>query len=621
MAPPLVQLSKITLTFGGKPLLDGADLSMAEGERVCLVGRNGSGKSTLLKIAAGLVEADAGTRFVQPGLRIGVLAQEPDFSAFETVLAFASALLPPEEGDHAARALLDAVGLRGDENPRHLSGGEARRAALAQVLAPDPDILLLDEPTNHLDLPAIEWLEGELQARRCAMVLISHDRRFLERLSRATVWLERGSTRRLERGFGAFEAWRDSVLAEEETMLHKMGRKIVEEEHWLRYGVTARRKRNERRLANLHHLRAQLAGYTRKAGKVELAASEAEKGGKLVLEAKGLTKSFGAQPVVQDFSLRVVHGDRIGLVGPNGAGKTTLVSLLTGFLAPDAGQVRFGTELAIARLEQNRDSLEPETTLKDALTGGGTDTLLINGQPRNVMGYLKDFLFPPERAHSPLKFLSGGERARLLLARALVQPSNLLILDEPTNDLDLETLDVLQEMLADYAGTVLLISHDRDFLDRVVSKVIVPEGKGRWQVYAGGYSDMLAQRAEALGDKTALRGSDKGAAVKAGAGSGAASGGGEAPSAGVGAAPKKLTLQQKAQLESIPAALEKLENVVLKLNTKLADPDLYSRERKAFDEANALLAKAQAEIARLEETWLVLAEIAEAERGAKSASA
>ncbi|MFN3482914.1 MAG: ABC-F family ATP-binding cassette domain-containing protein [Rhabdaerophilum calidifontis] len=595
MAPPLLQLSAIRLTFGGRNLLDGADLIVEPGERICLVGRNGSGKSTLLAVAAGLVEPDAGTRFIQPGARIGVLGQEPDMRGFATSLAFAAADLPPGAGDHAARFLLHELGLSGEEDPRALSGGEARRAALARALAPEPDLLLLDEPTNHLDLPAIEWLEAELNRRAAALVLISHDRRFLEKLSRATIWLDRGTTRRIEKGFAAFEAFRDAALAEEEAAQHKLGRRIADEEHWLRYGVTARRKRNERRLARLHALRRQQREHVRVAGKPELRASEAEKGGKLVLEAERIGKRFDHRAIVRDLSLRLFTGDRIGIVGANGAGKTTLVALLTGEMAPDSGNLRLGAGLAVARLEQKRDSLAPDTALADALTGGGTDTLIIDGKPKNVIGYMKDFLFPPEKARTPLRVLSGGERARLMLARALARPSNLLVLDEPTNDLDLETLDMLEEMLAAYSGTVILISHDRDFLDRTVERVLVPEGDGRWTIYAGGYSDMLVQRrAEIPVRKVPARAAD-GARED------------EAPRALAGErVGRKLTLSEKNQLEAIPQSIEKLEVVIGKLKTRLADPDLYSRDRKAFDEAGALLARAEGERARLEERWLEL---------------
>lgn len=593
MAPPLLQLTGVRLTFGGRNLLESADLSVSEGERICLVGRNGSGKSTLLKIAAGLVEPDAGTVFRQPGARIGVLAQEPDFSAYRTTLAFAAADLRPEEGEHSARFLLNELGLTGEEDPARLSGGEARRVALARALAPNPDILLLDEPTNHLDLPAIEWLESEIAARQSALVLISHDRRFMERLSRATVWLDRGVTRRIEQGFAAFEGWRDQILAEEEAAQHKLGRKIADEEHWLRYGVTARRKRNVRRLEGLHTLRREKREHVRVAGKATLEAAELDKGGKLVIEAERLTKSYGERRIVRDFSLRVLRGDRIGIVGPNGSGKTTLISLLTGDLAPDSGTIRFGTGLAFATLEQRRDSLTPDTTLADALTGGGTDTIVINGQPRNVIGYMKDFLFQPEKARTPLKVLSGGERARLMLARALARPSNVLVLDEPTNDLDLETLDVLQEMIGDYAGTVLLISHDRDFLDRVVDCVIVPEGDGRWQVYAGGYSDMLGQRGGDLArGKAPARRAESSASVQ--------------PEPSTARPRRKLTFDQQKQLETLPGAMEKIGTVIGKLQARIADPTLYERDRKAFDDTMALLGKAQGELEKLEERWLEL---------------
>src|SRR6266513_2154120 len=444
MAPPLIQLKDIKLTFGGTPLLSGVELSVSSGERVCLIGRNGSGKSTLLKIAAGLVEPDSGSRFVQPGATIRYLPQEPDVAGFATTLAYVEAGLGPGDDRYQARYVLEQLGLHGDEDPARLSGGEARRAALARVLAPSPDILLLDEPTNHLDLPTIEWLESELARGRGALVLISHDRRFLTNLSRSTAWLDRGQIRQIDRGFGAFEAWRDEVLAEEEREQHKLDRKIVNEEHWLRYGVSGRRKRNVKRLGNLYALREQRRNFR------------------------------GA------------------------AGKTTLVDMLTGAKPPDTGTIRFGTNIEMATLDQHRESLDPKATLAEALTGGRGDHVMVGGKPKHVVGYMKDFLFAQEQMRTPLEVLSGGERGRLMLARALAKPSNLLVLDEPTNDLDLETLDVLEEMLGDYEGTVILISHDRDFLDRVVTSVIVPEGNGRWIEYAGGYTDMLAQRGEDL---------------------------------------------------------------------------------------------------------------------------
>ena len=368
---------------------------------------------------------------------------------------------------------------------------------MARALAPLPDILLLDEPTNHLDLPGIEWLERELAQMRAGIVLISHDRRLLETLSRATVWLDRGVTRTLDQGFSSFEAWRDAFLEQEESEQHKLGRKIAMEEDWLRYGVTARRTRNQRRLAELHALRRQRREHRRAAGSVRLEAAQAEMSGRLVAEAVGIGKSFDGRTIVRNFSTRIMRGDRVGIIGPNGAGKTTLLNMLIGVLPPDTGAVRLGANLAPVVLDQRRESLDPEQTLAEALTGGGGDNVTVAGQSRHVVGYMKDFLFRPEQARTPVGVLSGGERARLILARAFARPSNLLVLDEPTNDLDLETLDLLQERLAEYPGTVLLVSHDRDFLDRVVTSVIASEGGGRWIEYAGGYSDMLAQRGAA----------------------------------------------------------------------------------------------------------------------------
>ncbi|MHB2167343.1 ABC-F family ATP-binding cassette domain-containing protein [Alsobacter sp. R-9] len=597
-APPLLLLQDVRLTFGGTPLITGADLSVSPGERLCLVGRNGSGKSTLLRIAAGLVEPDAGTRFLQPGATVRYLPQEPDIGAASTTLAYVEAGLGPGDDPYRARYLLEELGLTGDENPARLSGGEARRAALARVLAPEPDILLLDEPTNHLDLPAIEWLENEIRGLRSALVLISHDRRFLETLSRATVWLDRGRTRRMEQGFAQFEAWRDEVLAQEELEAHKLDRKIVAEEHWVRYGVTARRKRNVRRMAELASLRQERAGRRRAQGSVRLSVSEGDVSGKLVVEAERIAKRYGDTPVVDDFSIRILRGDRVGLVGPNGAGKTTLVKLLTSQLAPDSGMVRHGANLQMVTLDQSRDSLDPDVGLAETLTGGRGDTIEVAGQRKHVMSYMKDFLFQPEQARTPVGVLSGGERGRLVLAKALAQPSNLLVLDEPTNDLDLETLDLLQETLADYPGTVILVSHDRDFLDRVVTSVIVSEGKGRWQEYAGGYSDMVAQRGEGV--------TAKAAPAATAAREKPASGPAVAPQPAAPAAKRKLSFKEKHALETLPATMEKLAAEIARIDAALADPQLYTRDPARFSALTAAAAKAQADLAAAEEEWLRL---------------
>ncbi len=592
MAPPLMQLRDIDLTFGGTPLLSGVDLTVESGDRVCLVGRNGSGKSTLLKIAAGLIEPDRGTRFLQPGATVRYLPQEPDFSGAASTLAYVYGGLGPGDDPHQPRYLLEQLGLTGDEDPARLSGGEARRAAIARALAPHPDILLLDEPTNHLDLTTIEWLERELKARKSALVLISHDRRLLSNLSRSTVWLDRGQSRRLDRGFAEFEAWRDAVLAEEEREQHKVDRKIVAEEDWLRYGVTARRKRNVRRLGDLQALRQARRDYRAVAGKAAVSASQAEPSGVLVIEADAVAKSYENRNVVNGFSTRIQRGDRIGIVGPNGSGKTTLLNLLTGELAPDSGTVRLGANIQMATLDQQRESLNPNSTVADTLTGGRGDTVTVAGEPRHVIGYLKDFLFAPEQARSPVRVLSGGERGRLLLAQALAKPSNLLVLDEPTNDLDLETLDVLEEMLANYAGTVLLISHDRDFLDRVVNAVIAPEGAGKWVEYAGGYSDMLAQRGTDLARQPAAKSS----LAKEN----------PAPRSERRAARRRLSFHEKHALETLPPKIDTLQANIRKLQEHLADPTLYRRDRKSFDQSSAALAAAQAELAAAEEKWLQL---------------
>jgi len=592
---PLIQLKDIGLTFGGTPLLTNAELSVEAGERVCLIGRNGSGKSTLLKIVAGVIEPDHGTRFVQPGATVRYLPQEPDFAGYATTLAYVEAGLQSGDEDYQARYLIEQLGLTGEENPANLSGGEARRAALARVLAPSPDILLLDEPTNHLDLTTIEWLESELNSRRSALVMISHDRRFLSNLSRATVWLDRGETRRIEKGFSAFEAWRDDVLAEEEREQHKLDRKIVAEEHWLRYGVSGRRKRNVKRLGNLHALRDQRRDYRGATGKATLTATEAEASGKLVVEAKHLVKSFGERQIVNDFSTRIARGDRIGIVGPNGAGKTTLINILTGGELPDSGSVRLGANIEMATLDQHRESLDPKSTLAEALTGGRGDTITVNGKPKHVIGYMKDFLFTQEQARTPLEVLSGGERGRLMLARALAKASNFLVLDEPTNDLDLETLDVLEEMLADYEGTVVFISHDRDFLDRVVTSVIAPEGQGRWIEYAGGYSDMLAQRGSDLKEK-AVKGTSQQLAKESKA----------ANTAVTASARRRLSFNEKHALETLPKTMDKLQSDIAKLQQKLDDPTLYTRDRTAFETTSAALTKAQADLDTAEEKWLEL---------------
>ncbi len=595
MPPPLLSLQDIHLTLGGSsPLLSGAELAVGAGERICLVGRNGSGKSTLLKVAAGLLTTFDGPRFMQPGATVRYLHQEPEFGDAQTVLAYVEAGLGPGDDPYRAHALLEQVGLTGDEHPGQLSGGQSRRAALVRALAPAPDLLLLDEPTNHLDLPAIEWLESELAASRAGIVLISHDRRLLESVSRSIVWLDRGRTRRVDRGFSTFEQWRDEILEQEERDQHKLARQIAREEDWMRYGVTARRKRNVRRVAELAGLRARKRDHVGPTGGVRMAASEGEGSGKLVAVAEDVFKSYplpdgGTLPVIRDFSTRIIRGDRVGIVGPNGAGKSTLLKLLTGIIQPDRGRIKLGTNLSAVTLDQTRDSLNPAATLSETLTGGAGDQVEVAGQKRHVIGYMKDFLFRPEQARTPVGVLSGGERGRLMLAVALARPSNLMILDEPTNDLDLETLDLLQEMLSDYQGTVLLVSHDRDFLDRTVTSTIGFEGEQRWQEYAGGYSDMLAQR----GTPTLVRAEPRKRAPTT-------------SETSKPAAPKKLSFKQTHELQQLPDAIAKLQSDIVRYQRVLTDANLYTRDRKKFDTTTSALSQAETELARSEERWLEL---------------
>ncbi|MFA7416296.1 MAG: ABC-F family ATP-binding cassette domain-containing protein [Rhizobium sp.] len=601
MAPPILKLDDIFLSFGGTPLLNGAGLQVEPGDRICLVGRNGSGKSTLMKIAAGMVEPQSGEVFRHPGATIRYLEQAPDFGSHKTVQAYAEAGLGPGDDPYRVTYLLEHLGLTGQEDPASLSGGEARRAALARVMAPEPDILMLDEPTNHLDLPTIEWLEGELAKSRSALVVISHDRRFLEKVSTATVWLDRGLSRRLNRGFGHFEEWRDKVLEEEEIEQHKLGKEIQREEHWLRYGVTARRKRNMRRLGNLQSLRAEYRGHKGPQGTIQASATEGRESGKLVIEADKITKAYGDRTIVAPFSIRVHRGDCIGLIGPNGAGKTTLLKILTGQLAPDSGTVKLGTNLEIAVLDQKREDLNLEDSLAHYLTDGRGENLLVNGEQKHVTGYMKDFLFQPEQARTPIKNLSGGERARLMLARMMAKPSNLLILDEPTNDLDIETLDLLQEIVAGYSGTVILVSHDRDFLDRTVTSTIAPADPealdGRWIEYAGGYSDMLAQKKGAEDER---RRADK--AEKAKSSDGAAG----KPADGGAKAKGKLSYKQKFALENLPKEMEKTEKEITAREANMADPNLFTKDPQTFNKLAAETEKLRADLTRMEEEWLEL---------------
>ena len=594
MSALLLTLSDIRLTFGGEALFDGAGLNVAERSRIALVGRNGSGKSTLMKIAAGSVEADSGERFIHPGVTVRYLQQEPDASGFATLGDYAAAGLDETGKAHEAETMLRELGLDPALSPLKLSGGELRRAAIAQALAAEPDVLLLDEPTNHLDLPAIAWLEEKLRASPAAIVLISHDRRFLESVTNDTVWIDRGATRATGQGFKTFEAWRDKFLEEEEASLHKLGRKIVAEEHWMRYGVTARRKRNMRRVGELQAMRKTLREARRVQGAAAMTVQSGGASGKRAIVAEHVSKSFGGAAIIDNFSVEIARGDRIGLVGPNGAGKTTLVNLLTGALAPDAGNVQLGTNLEIVSLDQRRDRLKPDMRVADAVNDGTGDWVEINGEKRHVATYLKDFLFGPEQWRQPVNALSGGERGRLALAAALARPANLLVLDEPTNDLDLETLEMLEEQLSAFTGTLLLISHDRAFLDHLVTSVITtdPEKPGHWIRYAGGYDDMVSQRGSAPGlENVAPKPKSKPTATA------------EKPKP---AAKTKLSYKEQYALDNLPDEIDKLMREAAALQVKLDDPSLFTRDPALFDKTAKALASTQESLAAKEEEWLAL---------------
>lgn len=593
-------------------MFDQLSLVVQQGDRVALVGRNGSGKSTLLKVMAGLVEADRGERTVPPGTAVGYMEQDPDMAGFATLGEYAASGLDPAE---AYRVDMVAEGLKFDPNRpvSTASGGERRRAALAKLMAEAPDLMLLDEPTNHLDIEAITWLERELRETRKAYVLISHDRAFLRALTRATLWIDRGAVRRQEEGFDGFEAWRDRVWEEEDQARHKLDRKIKAEARWAVEGISARRKRNQGRVRALQDLRAERAAQIRRQGTAAMELQSGTKSGRKVIEAQSITKAYGSRTILRDFSIRILRGDRVGFVGPNGVGKTTLLKMLMGQEAPDSGTVVHGTNLLPAIFDQSRAQLDPEMSLWDSLTGdpdmrvsGKADQVLVRGQPRHVVAYLKDFLFDERQARAPVKSLSGGEKARLLLAKLMARESNLLVLDEPTNDLDIETLDLLQELLDDYDGTVLLVSHDRDFLDRVAATTIAMEGDGRAITYAGGWSDYQAQRA--LAQPTEAPGKAKSAAARSADKPAQPTSGAKPAASPAGAG---LSFTEKHRLEALPALIDRLGAEIAKLEAFLAQPDLYSKEPLKFKKGTEALVERQQALADAEEEWLTLMEKAE----------
>ncbi|MCA0848434.1 ABC-F family ATP-binding cassette domain-containing protein [Salipiger thiooxidans] len=598
---PLLQLSDISLTFGGEPVFSGLSLNVQPGDRVALVGRNGSGKSTLMKVMAGLVEPDTGARVVPSGTSVGYMEQEPDLTGFATLGDYAAEGLGPAEM-YLVEAAGQGLGFDPERAVETASGGERRRAALARLMAQDPDVMLLDEPTNHLDIAAIQWLESELKGTRKAFVLISHDRRFLEELTRATLWIDRGAVRRQEQGFRGFEDWRDKIWAEEDDARHKLDRKIKAEAKWAVEGISARRTRNQGRLRALRALRQERSGMIRRQGTAAMELASAPTSGKKVIEAVKLSKSFGDKQILRDFSLTVQRGDRVALVGPNGTGKTTLIRMLLGEIAPDEGTVKLGTNLQVSVFDQTRAQLDPDMSLWESLTGdkemrvsGKADQVLVRGEPKHVVGYLKEFLFDERQARAPVRSLSGGEKARLLLAKLMARESNLLVLDEPTNDLDVETLDLLQDLLGEYDGTVLIVSHDRDFLDRIATTTVAMEGDGRALVYAGGWSDYQAQRAE----------TQSAAAPEAKPAKPAR----EAPKPEAAAKPRDgLSFTEKHRLEELPGVIERLEAEIGKLEQLLADPELFTREPVKFRKATEALTERQEKLSAAEEEWLVLEE-------------
>ncbi|MGB0959914.1 MAG: ABC-F family ATP-binding cassette domain-containing protein [Halocynthiibacter sp.] len=599
---PLLQLTDISLTFGGDPVFSNLSLVVQPGDRLALVGRNGSGKSTLMKVMAGLVEPDTGERILPAGVTTGYMEQDPDLSDYETLGDFAARDLDPAD---AYKIEMAADGLKFDpaRPVATASGGERRRAALAKLLAEAPELMLLDEPTNHLDIEAISWLEDHLKTTKAGYVLISHDRAFLRALTRATLWVDRGAVRRQETGFDGFEAWRDTIWAEEDMQRHKLNRKIKAESRWAVEGISARRKRNQGRVRALQDLRAEKSSQIKRQGTASLELSAAPKSGKKVIEATEITKSFGDRVILRPFDIKINRGDCIAFVGPNGAGKTTLLNMLIGQMEPDSGEVKLGTKLEIAVFDQNRAQLDPDMNLWESLTGdpdmrvsGRADQVMVRGVPRHVVGYLKDFLFDEAQARAPVRSLSGGEKARLLLAKIMARESNLLVLDEPTNDLDVETLDLLQEILGDYDGTVLLVSHDRDFLDRVAASTVAMEGDGNAVMYAGGWTDYQEQRKEdakpAKGDVPKAKSVKK--ADKE-----------TQPAEG-------LSFSERDKLEKLPAQMARLEAEIAKLEEFLMDPELFTSAPVKFQKASEGLAERQQALAAAEEEWLLLEEKAEA---------
>tara|TARA_R110000787_G_scaffold3868_18_gene14974 strand:- start:7051 stop:8868 length:1818 start_codon:yes stop_codon:yes gene_type:complete len=599
--PPLISLSDVRLSLGAKPLFEGVTLSLSKGERAALVGRNGAGKSTLMRIISEQAEADSGQVWRQPGTTYATVVQEPRFDGFDTVLDYVSDGL---EYTYMAEAELMEFGVDPAADPKTLSGGQQRRAALAKAFAAEPDVILLDEPTNHLDVPMIEYLEGRLKAFNGVVLVVSHDRRFLETVSTNTLWLRQGVVLKSPEGYVKFDEWAEAIEVEEERQLKRVTTQLKAEQHWLARGVTGRRKRNQGRLAKLHDMRAQhgamRAALNDRKNAAEFSAGVGDSMSKKVIEVKGLSKAFdtaaGPLVIATDLSLKILRGDRIGIIGPNGAGKTTLVRLLLGEIEPDEGSVRHAKTLDVTYLDQTRDTLDPKDTIWEALAPSGGDSLMVQGQQRHIAAYAKDFLFKPEQLRQPVGALSGGERNRLALAIGLAKPSTLLVMDEPTNDLDLQTLDLLEDMLLAYEGTLLLVSHDRAFLDSTVTSCLCPLGDGKWVQTAGGWSDAQDQLAHARRNDEANARTEKAKAV-------------EAPKA---RPQTKLSFKDEHRQKEIDALIPALHAEITKLEKDLADPGLYARDPKAFNAKSERIGAAREEAEAAEMEWLEIEEKREA---------
>ena len=600
MAAPVLSLESISALVGAETLFSDVDLHIGPRDRFALIGRNGVGKSTLMRLLSGAQESDGGTRRLIPGVSVVYLEQEPKVARFATLRDFA--LAPVDDGDetplpgpaaHVVDSLAGELNLDLDRSSASASGGEARRAALVRALALEPSVLLLDEPTNHLDITAIDWLESKLQAFKGAFLIISHDRTFLTRLTRAMLWLERGRLRRRDIGFGGFDDWQEQVFAEDERAAEKLDAKLKQELHWLARGVTARRRRNQGRLERLNAMREQRRAMMGQGGTAKLALADDRQQARVVIDADGISKTYGTRTILKPFSLRILRGDRIGIIGGNGAGKTTLLRMLTGDLAPDTGHVRIAKTVQMVSMDQQRALLVPGKRVKDIIADG-SDWIDVRGERRHIAGYLKEFLFDPKLAEAPIESLSGGERARILLAREFARESSLLVLDEPTNDLDLETLDLLQEVISDYEGTVLIVSHDRDFLDRTVTMVLGLDGSGSVDAVAGGYSDWQAKRKPA---RTAAPAAAKRESL---------------PQPALAKKLTKLSYKDQRDYDRLPDDIAALEAKASEIETALGDAELYARDPARFDKLNAELARIRRDIAAKEERWLILSDMADA---------